>query len=316
MHDRQKSYRDVRPGAHTVLGANWDGEGTNFALFSGHSTRVELCLFDEASGAEIERITLPEYTNEIWHGYVPGVGPGQLYGYRVHGPYEPAHGHRFNANKLLIDPYARELVGDVQWSPAHFGYLSDSDDRDLSFNEDDSASVMPKARVVDRRAYDWAGDRKPNISWANTIFYETHVKGFTQLHPAVPPELRGTFEGLAQREVVDYIRSTGVTSVELLPIHAFPDDDFLLQKGLRNYWGYNTLGFFAPAARYYGPNGISGLRDTVRAFHDAGRPTVLHQRYGHRKYRQYEPPARPSNGDRQPAILVRRNAYRWLSLRS
>jgi isoamylase len=273
--------RQIEAGDHTVLGANWDGEGTNFALFSAHASRVELCLFDEASGAEIERITLPEYTNEIWHGYLPSVGPGQLYGYRVHGPYEPTHGHRFNPNKLLIDPYARELVGEVQWSSAHFGYLADAEDKDLSFNDEDSASVMPKARVVDPKAYDWGNDHKPNVDWAKTIFYETHVKGFTQLHPAVPPELRGTFEGLAQREVIDYIKSTGVTSVELLPIHAFPDDDFLLQKGLRNYWGYNTLAFFAPASRYYGPNGINGLRNTIRAFHDAGLEVIMDVVYNH-----------------------------------
>jgi len=281
MSDFLNSSRQILAGDPTVLGANWDGEGTNFALFSAYADRVELCLFDEASGAEIERITLPEYTNEIWHGYLPGVGPGTLYGYRVHGPYEPAHGHRFNANKLLLDPYARELVGDVQWSPAHFGYNTESDEKDLSFDERDSAALTPKARVIDPRAYDWASDQKPNIDWAKTIFYETHVKGFTQLHPAVPEALRGTFEGLAQREVIDYIKSTGVTSVELLPIHAFPDDDFLLQKGLRNYWGYNTLGFFAPASRYYGPNGINGLRNTIRAFHDAGLEVILDVVYNH-----------------------------------
>jgi glycogen operon protein len=281
MSELSSSYREILPGDYTVLGANWDGEGTNFALFSAYASRVELCLFDEASGAEVERITLPEYTNEIWHGYLPDVGPGTLYGYRVHGPFEPSQGHRFNPNKLLLDPYARELVGDVQWSPAHFGYNADAEEKDLSFNEQDSASVTPKARVVDPRAYDWSGDSKPNLDWAKTIFYETHVKGFTQLHPAVPQELRGTFEGLAQREVIDYIKSTGVTSVELLPIHAFPDDDFLLQKGLRNYWGYNTLGFFAPASRYYGPNGMNGLRNTVRAFHDAGLEVIMDVVYNH-----------------------------------
>ncbi|HEV7346486.1 MAG TPA: glycogen debranching protein GlgX [Devosia sp.] len=273
--------RQVLPGYSTILGATWDGEGTNFALFSAHASRVELCLFDAASGAETDRITLPQYTNEIWHGYLPGVGPGTLYGYRVHGPFEPEQGHRFNPNKLLIDPYARELVGDVQWSSAHFGYLADAEDKDLSFNSEDSASVMPKGCVVDPNAYDWSGDHRPDIDWARTIFYETHVKGFTQLHPAVPEELRGTFEGLGQREIVDYIKSIGVTSVELMPIHAFPDDDFLLNKGLRNYWGYNTLGFFAPASRYYGPNGVNGLRNTIRAFHDAGLEVILDVVYNH-----------------------------------
>jgi isoamylase len=282
MTDMFSPSRQILPGDYTRLGAHWDGEGTNFALFSAYATGVELCLFDPASGAEIERIGLPEYTNEIWHGYLPGVGPGTQYGFRVHGPFEPLAGHRFNPNKLLLDPYARELVGDVQWSPAHFGYLADAEeDKDLTFNEEDSAPFMPKCLVVDPRAYDWGQDTKPNIAWAKTIFYETHVKGFTQLHPAIPQELRGTFEGLGQREIVDYIKSTGVTSVELLPIHYFPDDGFLLDKGLHNYWGYNTLGFFAPASRYYGPNGINGLRNTIRAFHDAGLEVILDVVYNH-----------------------------------
>src|SRR5690606_26198274 len=164
---------------------------------------------------EIERITLPEYTNQIWHGYVPGLGPGTLYGYRVHGPYDPDQGHRFNPHKLLLDPYARELVGEIEWNPAHFGYEIDHADKDLSFDERDSAPFMPKCRIVDPRAYDWSGNRKPWTPWAHTLFYETHVKGFTQLHPAIPSELRGTYEGLGHQAAVDYIKSLGVTSVEL-----------------------------------------------------------------------------------------------------
>ncbi|MBN9022809.1 MAG: hypothetical protein J0H08_12105, partial [Rhizobiales bacterium] len=242
----------VLPGSPLRLGAHSDGKGTNFALFSAHAERVELCLFDESGSVETARITLPEYTNEIWHGYVPDVGPGTLYGYRVHGPFDPAAGHRFNPNKLLLDPYAREIVGDVAWSSAHFGYLADAEDKDLSFNEEDSGPVMPKGRIVDA-AVDWSGDASPAIPWAKTIVYETHVKGFTQLQPAIPEALRGTFEGMGHAAIVDYVRSLGITSVELLPIHAFPDDDFLLKRGLRNYWGYNTMGFFAPAPRYYGP---------------------------------------------------------------
>lgn len=281
MSDMYSSTRQILPGEYARLGSHWDGEGTNFALFSAYATRVELCLFDPASGAEIERITLPEYTNEVWHGYLPGVGPGTLYGYRVHGPFEPEAGHRFNPNKLLLDPYAREIVGNVEWSSAHFAYLADAEDKDLSFNEEDSAPFMPKGMVVDPNAYDWSGDKKPNVNWAKTIFYETHVKGFTQLHPTVPENLRGTYDGLGQKEVVDYIKSTGVTSVELLPIHYFPDDGFLLDRGLRNFWGYNTLGFFAPASRYYGPNGINGLRSTIRAFHDAGLEVILDVVYNH-----------------------------------
>jgi len=272
--------REVRPGDHTQLGANPTSEGTNFSIFSAHAERVELCLFD-AAGNETDRLTLPEYTDEVWHGFVPGVSPGQLYGYRVHGPYDPAHGHRFNPNKLLLDPYARELHGDIDWSSAQFGYDTESEDKDLSFSEIDSAAGMPKSVVVDPAAFDWNNDRKPDISWAQTIFYETHVKGFTKLHPAIPENLRGTYEGLSQPQIVDYVRSLGITSVELLPIHAFPDDDFLLNKGLKNYWGYNTMGFFAPASRYYGPNGLAGFRDMVRAFHDAGIEVILDVVYNH-----------------------------------
>ncbi|RUT28610.1 glycogen debranching enzyme GlgX [Arsenicitalea aurantiaca] len=281
MLDQNATTRDIRPGDATRLGANWDGEGTNFAIFSAHAERVELCLFDAASGAEIERITLPEYTNEIWHGYLPGVGPGQLYGYRVHGPYDPMNGHRFNPNKLLLDPYARDLVGEVEWSPAHFAYDTESEEKDLSFDTRDNAAGMPKCRVVDPGDYDWGHDRKPGIEWARSVFYETHVKGFTKLHPAIPEDLRGTFEGLGQKAAIDYIKSLGVTSVELLPIHAFPDDDFLIHKGLSNYWGYNTMGFFAPASRYFGPRGIAGFRDMVRAFHDAGLEVILDVVYNH-----------------------------------
>jgi glycogen operon protein len=281
MADKLQSSRKVEPGDYAQLGATWDGSGTNFALFSACAERVELCLFDKA-GAEVERITLPEFTNEVWHGRVPGVGPGQLYGFRVHGPYDPENGHRFNPNKLLIDPYAKLLHGEVEWSPAHYGYQMDAgDDRDLTFDEQDSASGMPKCVVVDPHALDWQGDVKPRVDWAKTIFYETHVKGFTKLHPAVPEELRGSFEGLGQPAIIDYIKSLGVTSVELLPIHAFPDDSHLLDKGLRNYWGYNTMAFFAPANRYFGPRGLAGFRDMIRAFHDGGIEVILDVVYNH-----------------------------------
>lgn len=278
--DHGRTGRSIEAGDPSELGANWTGDGTNFAIFSAHATRVELCLFDEA-GNETDRMTLPDYTDEVWHGFVPGVGPGQLYGFRVHGPYDPGNGHRFNPNKLLLDPYARELRGDIQWSSAQFGYDTLSEDKDLSFSKEDSAGGMPKSVVIDPHAYDWGSDTKPNIPWAQTIFYETHVKGFTQLHPAIPAELRGTYEGLSQREIVDYVKSLGITSIELLPIHAFPDDDFLLNRGLKNYWGYNTMGFFAPAARYFGPKGIAGFRDMVCAFHDANIEVILDVVYNH-----------------------------------
>lgn len=271
----------ILPGDFTRLGANYDGDGVNFAIFSAHAERVELCLFDESGNTEIERITLPEFTNEIWHGYIPGLKPGALYGYRVYGPYDPENGHRFNPNKLLIDPYARELVGDIDWGSEQFGYVLDAEDKDMSFNDADSAAKMPKCRVIDPSDHDWGNDKRPNIPWSKTIFYETHVKGFTQLHSGVPENLRGTYEGLGDRQIVDYIKSLGVTSVELLPIHSFPDDSHLLEKGLKNFWGYNSLGFFSPASRYYGPRGMAGFRDMVRAFHDGGIEVILDVVYNH-----------------------------------
>ena len=271
----------IQPGDFTRLGANFDGDGVNFAIFSACAQRVELCLFDETGNTEIERITLPEFTNEIWHGYVPGLKPGALYGYRVHGPYDPENGHRFNPNKLLVDPYARELVGDIQWGQEQFGYDLNSEEKDLSFNEADSASKMPKCRVIDPKDYDWSGDKRPNIPWSKTIFYETHVKGFTKLHPALPEELKGTYEGLGHKDVVSYIKSLGITSIELLPIHYFPDDSHLLDKGLKNFWGYNSLAFFASASRYYGPRAMAGFRDMVRAFHDGGIEVILDVVYNH-----------------------------------
>ena len=281
MDARVKQYA-VEPGFWHTLGATPDKDGVNFAIFSAHAERIELCLFDDSGAVEVARIELPEYTNEIWHGYIPGLKPGALYGYRVHGPYDPERGHRFNPNKLLVDPYARELVGDVQWSKAHFAYDMDAeDDKDLTFNTLDSASVTPKGRVIDPKTYDWKGDRGPIIPWSKTIFYETHVKGFTKLHPAIPENLRGTFDGMGHKAAVDYLKSLGITSVELLPTHFFPDDSMLVDKGLHNYWGYNTPGFFAPATRYYGPRALDGFRDMVRALHDGGIEVILDVVYNH-----------------------------------
>ena len=271
----------IRPGHGQQLGANFDGKGVNFALFSAHAERVELCLFDPSGKTEIARLELPEYTDEIWHGYVPDLQPGALYGYRVYGPYDPENGHRFNPNKLLIDPYARELEGDVEWNDAHFGYKLGHEESDLSFDSRDSAPYTPKCKVIDPDAFDWQGENRPNVPWPKTVIYETHVKGFTRLNPALPQELRGTFEGLGHQASVDYIKSLGITSVELLPVHWFPDDQHLLDRGLTNFWGYNTLGFFAPASRYYGPAGIAGFRNMVRAFHDAGIEVILDVVYNH-----------------------------------
>ncbi|ENZ8436900.1 glycogen debranching protein GlgX [Klebsiella oxytoca] len=271
----------IRPGHGQQLGANFDGKGVNFALFSAHAERVELCLFDPSGKTEIARLELPEYTDEIWHGYVPDLQPGALYGYRVYGPYDPENGHRFNPNKLLIDPYARELEGDVEWNDAHFGYELGHEESDLSFDSRDSAPYTPKCKVIDPDAFDWQGENRPNVPWPKTVIYETHVKGFTRLNPALPQELRGTFEGLGHQASVDYIKSLGITSVELLPVHWFPDDQHLLDRGLKNFCGYNTLGFFAPASRYYGPEGIAGFRNMVRAFHDAGIEVILDVVYNH-----------------------------------
>jgi isoamylase len=239
----------IQEGLPFPLGATWDGLGVNFALFSAHATKVELCLFDRDGRRELERVVLPEYTDEVWHGYLPDARPGTVYGYRVHGPYEPTAGHRFNPNKLLLDPYAKALVGHMRWSDAHFGYRIGSPRDDLSFDRRDSAAGMPKCRVVDP-AFTWGDTQSPRIPWDRTIFYETHVGGYTMRHPAVPPQLQGTYAGLAHQDVVDYIKSIGITSVELLPIHAFLDDRHLLERGLRNFWGYNSIGFFAPEPRY------------------------------------------------------------------
>lgn len=271
----------IEPGDGQQLGANFDGKGVNFALFSAHAERVELCLFDPCGKTEIARLELPEYTHEIWHGYVPGLQPGALYGYRVYGPNDPENGHRFNPHKLLIDPYARELEGDIEWNDAHFGYELGHEEKDLSFDTRDSAPFTPKCKVIDPDAFDWQGENRPNVPWPKTVIYETHVKGFTRLNPALPQALRGTFEGLGHQASVDYIKSLGITSVELLPVHWFPDDRHLLDRGLKNFWGYNTLGFFAPASRYYGPEGIAGFRDMVRAFHDAGIEVILDVVYNH-----------------------------------
>ncbi len=271
----------VREGLPHLLGATWDGLGVNFALFSTHATKVELCLFDEGGEREIERIDLPEYTDEIWHGYLPDARPGTVYGYRVHGPYEPAAGHRFNPNKLLLDPYAKSVVGQIEWSPALFGYQMESGD-DLTFDERDSAPFMLKGRVIDP-AFTWGRERKPETAWEKTIIYEAHVKGLTRLRPDLPEDLRGTYAGLAARETVDYLRSLGITAIELLPIHTFVDDSYLTDKGLKNYWGYNTIAFFAPARRYAAnPDfAFAEFREMVAHLHDAGIEAILDVVYNH-----------------------------------
>jgi glycogen operon protein len=267
-------------GAPFPLGATWDGLGVNFALFSAHATRVDLCLFDEFGLRELARVTLPEYTDEVWHGYLPDARPGMVYGYRVHGPYEPEAGHRFNPNKLLLDPYARAHVGRLIWHDACFGYIRGAADGDRSFDTRDSAPFVLKSRVVDS-AFTWGHDRRPSIAWDRTILYETHVGGFTRAHPAVPEKLRGTFGGLAHSDVIAYIRELGVTAVELLPIQTFVDDERLLKLGLRNFWGYNTIGFFSPDPRYSHSKSIAEFKEMVAHLHDAGLEVILDVVYNH-----------------------------------
>ena len=269
----------VWPGRPYPLGATWDGSGTSFALFSAHAEKVEVCLFDSHGKKEIARIALPEYTHEIWHGYLPDVRPGQLYGYRVYGPYEPAAGYRFNHHKLLIDPYAKALVGALAWDDALFGYKIGDTSEDLSFDERDSAPFIPKCQVVDP-AFTW-GRRLEQRPWHETIIYEMHVRGFTKLHPEIGENERGTFAGLAAAPVVSYLRDLGVTAIELLPIHAFVHDRLLIEHGLRNYWGYNTIGFFAPHSEYLGEGGLGDFKACVQQMHDANIEVILDVVYNH-----------------------------------
>src|SRR6266705_3108838 len=250
-------------GTSSRLGASWDGRGTNFALFSANAQKVELCLFDSQGRRELERIELPERTEDVWHGYLNDVSPGQLYGYRVHGPYAPEHGHRFNANKLLLDPYAKRLAGRLVWSDAHFAYRTGSAREDLSFDRRDNARGMPKAVVVDE-TFNWGRrELRPNIPWEDTIIYEAHVKGLTQKRSDVPPNLRGTYGGLSSRAMIEHLKRLGVTTIELLPVHGLVDDRMLVEKKLSNYWGYNTLSFFAPEPRYSQDNPLDAFRTTV-----------------------------------------------------
>ncbi|MDX9859523.1 MAG: glycogen debranching protein GlgX [Rhodospirillales bacterium] len=270
----------VWPGSPYPLGANWDGKGVNFALFSENAEKVELCLFDDHGDREIQRIQLPEYTDETWHCYLPDVRPGQIYGYRVYGPYAPDKGHRFNANKLLIDPYAKALVGGIRWNDALFGYRVGDPKEDLSFDSRDSAKYTYKCRVVDT-AFTWGNDKAPGVPWEQSIVYEAHVRGLTMLHPDVPTENRGTFAGLATPSVVDYLRGLGITAVELLPIHAFVDEHRLALKGLRNYWGYNSIGFFAPHPLYLADGGLGEFKTMVHVLHDAGIEVILDVVFNH-----------------------------------
>ncbi|MCC7346526.1 MAG: glycogen debranching protein GlgX [Variibacter sp.] len=272
--------RRLSPGSPYELGATFDGRGTNFALFSAHAEKVELCLFDEHGRREVERIALPERSEDVWHGYLADVAPGQLYGYRVHGPYEPDHGHRFNPNKLLLDPYARQISGRLVLHDVHLGYRHDHPRADLSFDRRDSARSMPKAVVVETGT-PYARPARPLVAWEDTIVYEAHVKGLTQLRRDVPEGLRGTFRGLSSPALIAHLKRLGVTTVELLPIQAFVDDKMLLDRGLVNYWGYNSIGFFAAARRYGGASSFDQFRSTVARLHDAGIEVILDVVYNH-----------------------------------
>ncbi|SEK12197.1 glycogen operon protein [Variovorax sp. OK605] len=270
----------VLEGSSHPLGASFTGDGVNFAVFSAHATKVQVCIFDEAGTTQVGCVTLPEYTDEIWHGFVPGLQPGARYGLRVHGPYEPEKGHRFNHHKLLLDPYAKAYMGELKWGPEVFGYTVGHADADLSFDERDSAPFMPKCVVVDSR-FEWTQTDALRVPWKETVFYETHVRGFTMRHPAVPEHFRGTFAGMARDDVLAPIRALGVTSVELLPVQMFLNQSSLLEKGLTNFWGYDTIGFFALDPRYMDGPHIDEFKHMVDRFHAHGLEVILDVVYNH-----------------------------------
>ncbi len=261
------------------LGAAWDGEGVNFAIFSEHAEKVELCLFDQNGRRELRRIMLQEQTDQVWHCYLPEARPGLVYGYRVYGPYDPSRGMRFNHHKLLLDPYAKQIQH-LSWSDSHFGYRIGHKNADLSFDRRDSAPGMMKGVIVDS-AFTWGSDTPPRIPWHHSVIYEVHVKGFTMMHPKVPPKLRGTYAGLATAPVIDYLQKLGVTAVELLPVHCFVDDRHLVEKGLHNYWGYNSIGFFAPEPRYSSSGDVNEFKTMVKTLHSAGIEVILDVVYNH-----------------------------------
>src|SRR5687768_9934286 len=274
-------------GTPYPLGATWDGSGVNFTLFSENAEAVDLCIFEQAyGGPEVARIRIREQTDNVWHVYLPEARPGWMYGYRVHGPYDPANGHRFNGNKLLLDPYAKATTGRIEWPDAMFGYRvgSDAEDRDTQFDDRDNAVGMPKAVVIES-AFSWGDDKPPRTEWADTLIYEAHVKGMTKLHPAIAPDLRGTYAGLADYRIIEYLQDLGVTALELMPVHQFIDDKHLLDKGLTNYWGYNTLSFFAPEPRFSSTRGagarVNEFKTMVKSLHRAGIEVILDVVYNH-----------------------------------
>ncbi|WP_298216309.1 glycogen debranching protein GlgX [Acidocella sp.] len=269
-------------GSHYPLGAHWDGLGVNFAVFSAHAQRIELCLFDASGRRELRRETLPECTEQVFHGYLPQARPGLLYGFRAHGPYIPEAGHRFNPHKLLLDPYARKLAGRLRWSDALFGYHIGSPREDLSYDRRDSAGFMPKAMVVHEK-FEWGPGAPPRRGWDETVIYEAHLRGLTIKHPEIEESERGRFAALGNPWMIEYLHSLGVTAIELLPVHAFLQENFLLKRGVSNYWGYSTLAYFAPEPSYLGgPDGtLDEIRETVRKLHVAGIEVILDVVYNH-----------------------------------
>jgi len=267
------------------LGATWLGNGVNFAIFSETATSVDLCLFDSMDAPqENMRIPVTEHTDQVWHVFLPDVKPGQLYGYRVNGPYDPKHGMRFNSSKLLLDPYAKAIAGEINWADEMFGYVVGDKLEDLTRDFRDDAWGMPKAVVIDN-AFDWGNDKRPGIPLHQSVIYEAHVKGFTKLSPNVPEELRGTYAGVGSAAAIEYLKELGVTAIELLPVHAYVDDKVLIDRGLRNYWGYNTIGFFAPEAKYSSSGAMGGqvteFKAMVRNLHAAGLEVILDVVYNH-----------------------------------
>ncbi len=274
----------ILPGKPYPLGTTWDGLGVNFALYSAHASSVELVLFDSPEDtAPTLSIELPERTGPIWHGYIANLRPGQLYGYRVHGPFKPEEGHRFNPNKVLLDPYAKAIGRPIRWHDSLFGYEIGNPDKDLSFSEEDSAPYAPLGAVVEER-FEWGDDRPPRIPWEDTIIYETHVRGISMLHPDVPEHLRGTYLGLVSEPILEHLKRLGVTTIQLLPVHAKVQDRHLVERGLANYWGYNTLAYFAPEPEYASSAPEATVRDfkmMVRALHAAGFEVIIDVVYNH-----------------------------------
>ena len=276
--------RKLYPGHPYPLGATWDGKGVNFALYADNAKGVDLCLFQSLENPKETRHRMMERTHQVWHVYVPNLAPGQLYGFRVHGPYQPQNGHRFNPNKLLLDPYAKAIAGSIEWHDSLFGYDLKHPDKDLSFSKTDSAPYVPKCVVIDPH-FDWEGDELPKIAYHKTIIYEAHIKGFTQLHPGIPDAIKGTYAGIAHPVTIQYLLDLGITSIELMPVHHYMIDSHLVKQELTNYWGYNSIGYFAPDVRYSSANPDGGqvneFKNMVKQLHKAGIEVILDVVYNH-----------------------------------